>query len=129
MKPIRTFTVVPTLPERLQALRALAYNLHWAWHHDAIDLFRRGDEDLWRGSGHNPVRILGLVEQAQIEAAATDEGFLAHLDRVAKDLYDYLRGESTWFDRTQGHFEGPLAAYLSAEFGLTECLSIFAGGL
>ena len=123
MKPIRTFTVVPTLPERLQALRALSYNLHWAWHHDTTNLFRRGDDDLWRQSGHNPVRILGMVEQAQIEAAAADEGFLAHLDRVAQDLYAYLRGESIWFDRTQGHYEGPLVAYFSAEFGLTECLS------
>src|SRR3954453_5597962 len=129
MKPIRTFTVVPTLPKRLQALRPLAYNLHWAWHHGAADLFRRGDADLWRSSGHNPVRVLGMVEQAQLEATANDEGFLAHLDRVAQDLYEYLRGENTWFDRTQGRSEGPLAAYFSAEFGLTECLSIFAGGL
>jgi glycogen phosphorylase len=129
MKPIRTFTVVPTLPERLQALRPLAYNLHWAWHRDATDLFRRGDDDLWRQSGHNPVRILGLVEQAQIEAAAHDEGFLAHLDRVAQDLFVYLRAENSWFGRTQGQSQEPLAAYFSAEFGLTECLSIFAGGL
>jgi len=129
MKPIRTFTVVPTLPERLQALRPLAYNLHWAWHHGATDLFRRGDADFWRRSGHNPVRVLGMVEQAQLEATANDEGFLAHLDRVAQDLYEYLRGENTWFDRTQGRSKGPLAAYFSAEFGLTECLSIFAGGL
>ncbi|NIO11727.1 MAG: hypothetical protein GTO40_28375, partial [Deltaproteobacteria bacterium] len=34
-----------------------------------------------------------------------------------------------WFSRTHGATDGPLVAYFSAEFGVTECLSIFAGGL
>ena len=39
--PIRTFTVLPHLPERLQTLHKLAYNLWWCWNHEAIALFRR----------------------------------------------------------------------------------------
>jgi starch phosphorylase len=35
----------------------------------------------------------------------------------------------TWFARTQAPATSPLIAYFSAEFGLTESLSIFAGGL
>lgn len=34
MKPIRTFTIIPSLPASLEELRALAYNLRWAWNHD-----------------------------------------------------------------------------------------------
>ncbi len=128
-KPIRTFTVSPALPAPLEPLRALAYNLRWAWNHDTIELFRRLDSDLWEKSGHNPVLMLGTIDQAQLEAAANDEGFLAHLARVKQDFDAYLTGESTWFRRTHGAFPGPLVAYFSAEFGLTECLSIFAGGL
>ena len=41
----------------------------------------------------------------------------------------YLTSPSTWFHRTYGNPAGMLVAYFSAEFGLTECLSIFAGGL
>ncbi len=128
-QPIHTFTVTPSLPASLERLRDLAYNLRWAWNHDAIELFRRLDSDLWESTGHNPVLMLGTIDQAQLEAAATDEGFLAHLARVSQDLDNYLTSESTWFRRTHGATEGPLVAYFSAEFGLTECLSIFAGGL
>ncbi len=129
MKPIRTFTVSPSLPVALEGLRPLAHNLRWAWNHEAIELFRRLDSDLWEATGHNPVRMLGTVAQSTLEAAATDEGFLAHLERVSRDFGAYLEGKSTWFGRAYERPEDPLVAYFSAEFGVTECLSIFAGGL
>jgi len=129
MKPIQTFMAVPSLPAPLERLRELAFNLRWAWHHDTIELFRRLDSVLWETIGHNPVLMLGTIDQAKLEAAACDEGFLAHLDRVAQDLDAYMAAESTWFRRAHGVSRAPLIAYFSAEFGITECLSIFAGGL
>jgi len=129
MKPAITFHVIPRLPERLSRLRDLAYNLRWAWNHDAIDLFRRLDHDLWESSSHNPVLMLGLVSQDQLAHCAADDGFCAQLDRVARDLDGYMAGEASWFRRTYGTPEQPLAAYFSAEFGITGCLSTFAGGL
>src|ERR1035441_385842 len=129
MKPVHAFQVVPSLPVPLEGLRQLAHNLRWAWDHNTIELFRRLDSDLWESTGHNPVRMLGLIEQAQLQAAARDESFLAHLDRTVCELEAYLAAESTWYGRTYGKIDGLRVAYFSAEFGLTECLSIFAGGL
>ncbi len=129
MKPLRTLTVIPSLPEPLEPLRRLAFDLHWAWSHDAIELFRRLDYDLWVESGHNPVLLLGTVSQERLEELATDPAFLAHLERVEREFDEYASSKTTWFRRTHGEVEGPLVAYFSAEFGLTECLSIFAGGL
>jgi starch phosphorylase len=117
------------LPKSLRHLKELAFNIHWTWNHDAIELFRRLDSEIWETSGQNPVRLLGMVTQARLEEAATDEAFLAHLDRVAGELDTYLDTKSTWFSRTHKDTEGFLGAYFSAEFGLTDCLSIFAGGL
>ena len=34
VKPIRTFTVTPSLPPELDRQRALVYNLRWAWNHE-----------------------------------------------------------------------------------------------
>ena len=129
IQPVCEFTVSPSLPDALEDLRTLAFNLRWAWNHDSIELFRRLDDDLWESSGHNPVLMLGLIDQAQLEAAASDQGFLAHLDRVSRHLDEYMT-KPTWFDRThERDAEDVLTAYFSAEFGLTECLEIFAGGL
>jgi glycogen phosphorylase len=129
MKPVHIFTVVPKLPEALERLRELAYNLRWSWNHDTIALFRRLDSDLWEISGHNPVRMLGIVDQNRLEEAAADDSFLAHLERVAEDYDTYMEAKSTWFRKHHAGAANPLVAYFSAEFGLTECLSIFAGGL
>ena len=129
MKPIRTYTVVPTLPPRLGRLRDLAYNLRWAWDHATIELFRRLDRELWEATGHNPVLLLGRVDQGRLDAAARDEGFLGQLDGVSRALDAYMAEPSTWFARQEGPTPSPLVAYFSAEFGVTDCLEVFAGGL
>jgi glycogen phosphorylase len=128
-KAVRTFTVVPTLPPELERLRELAHNLRWSWHHDSIALFRRLDDDLWEATNHNPVAMLGLIDQSKLEDAAGDDAFIAHLDRVASDLDQYLSTSRSWFKDTIQTDDTPLVAYFSAEFGVTECLAIFAGGL
>jgi starch phosphorylase len=129
MKPVRTFNVSPALPPALEHLRDLAFNLRWAWNHDTIELFRRLDADLWETTNHNPVLMLGTIDQEKLAAAAADEGFRIHLERVHREFAEYLASETTWFRRVHGATDGPEVAYFSAEFGLTDCLSIFAGGL
>jgi len=130
MKPIQTFSAVPSLPEKIEGLRKVAYNLRWCWSHGSVELFRRLDRDLWETSGHNPVLMLGTIEQSKLEAAAKDDAFLAHLRGIESSLEAYQAADATWFRRTYaGSGDLPLIAYFSAEFGLTECLSIFAGGL
>jgi len=130
MRPIHTFSVVPNLPAAIEALRTIAYNLRWSWSHESIELFRRLDGELWETCGHNPVLLLGSIEQAKLEQAAKDDAFLAHLERVESNLAEYLAAQGSWFCRTHAcERDLPTIAYFSAEFGLTECLSIFAGGL
>ncbi len=130
MKPIKTFSVIPSLPEELRPLWDLAYNLRWAWNHDTIELFMRLDSDLWEESGHNPVLMLGAIDQDRLEKLRHDESFLAYLDRVYRRFQNYIEEQgAVWFTHEHGQAEAPLFAYFSAEFGLTECLSIFAGGL
>ncbi len=129
MKPSHTFTVIPRLPASLERLRELAYNIRWGWSHDTVALFRRLDADLWEISGHNPVRMLGIIDQRRLEEAAGDESFMAHFERVLSDFDGYMKNESNWFRKTHPEAADALIAYFSAEFGLTECLSVFAGGL
>jgi starch phosphorylase len=128
MKPVGIFKVRPSLPEALQPLLRIAYNLRWSWDAGAVQLFLRLDRDLWETTGHNPVLLLGSIDQSVLESAAHDDSFLAHLKGVVDKLDGYNSGEGTWYRRE--HKEDQMVvAYFSAEFGITECLSIFAGGL
>ena len=96
MQPIRKFNVSPSLPQLLEPLRKLAYNLHFDWNVETKDLFRRLDPDLWESSHHNPVLMLGTISQGRLLEVAEDEGFLAQMDRAARQLEDYLQ-ERSWY--------------------------------
>ena len=129
MQPIYTFTVVPTLPPRLQCLREIAYNVFWAWDYETIQLFRRLDRDLWEATYHNPVQMLGNITQSKLEAAAEDDAFIAHMDKVCNNLKGYMSTAPTWYQKTYGKDKTPCIAYFSAEFGITDCMPIYGGGL
>jgi len=128
MNHIRTITVVPKLPEVLEPLRQLAYNLWWSWSPDAIDLFRRLDVDLWRDTGHNPVALLWRVSQERLEEVAEDDAYIAALCRVMDSFYVY-RNSRTWYDEADGENGDMQVAYFSMEFGLHESVPIYSGGL
>jgi glycogen phosphorylase len=129
MQPIRTFEVIPFLPPQLDCLKELAFNLRWSWDHETIHLFQRLDHDLWESTGHNPVLMLGTISQARLDEAAKDEGFLAHLDRICQRHYEYLKNQGTWYKKQQRQGQKDVIAYFSAEFGITECMPIYSGGL
>src|SRR5437867_2263394 len=154
-RPIRTFTVLPHLPERLQALQKLAYNLWWCWNPEAVALFRRIDAEGFEALGHNPVKLLSKVDQARLEELLDDDGFLAHLDRV-EVVFDIYMNASTWYQEklasgswhntshARANGTAPHAppakptlvlsptqyiAYFSAEFGLNASIPVYSGGL
>jgi glycogen phosphorylase len=128
MPSVRSFTVLPALPESLIELDALARNLFWSWNPQCIDLFKRIDPVLWAACGHNPVKLLGTVSQSRLEALAQNESFLNELRRASQALQEYLEAP-TWFEKVCGANPNSVIAYFSAEFGLHECLPIYAGGL
>jgi len=125
---IGKFNVIPSLPEVLEPLRTIATNLYWAWNKDAIELFRRLDRELWETSHHNPILMLGQLSQVRFEEAAKDDGFISHMNRVYVQLEVYL-SEPTWYQKNFDKKKKNYIAYFSAEFGLTECLQIYSGGL
>src|SRR3954471_12884797 len=127
-RSIRTFTVLPCLPDRLKPLHALAYNLWWCWNSDAVALFRRINPDLFEALDHSPIRLLGATEQGRFEQLESDDGFLAHMDRVAAALDHYLKAP-TWFQQTFEAEADARVAYFSAEFGIHESVPVYSGGL
>jgi starch phosphorylase len=125
---IKKIIVNPYLPQKLAPLMTIARNLWWVWNFEAIDLFRRLDVDLWRECGHNPIAFLGALPQEQLNEAAESESFIAHMERVVREL-DWHMTKKLWFDDMHAEYQGMTVAYFSAEFGIHECLPIYSGGL
>ncbi len=128
MPSVRSFTVLPALPESLMELSVLARNLFWSWNPQFVELFKRIDPALWAACGHNPVKLLGMVSQSRLETLSQNESFLNELRRASESLSEYVQA-STWYEKVCGENPDAVIAYFSAEFGLHECLPIYAGGL
>ncbi|MGO9256568.1 MAG: alpha-glucan family phosphorylase [Bryobacteraceae bacterium] len=122
IQPLREFLVRPALPATLPRLSELAYNVLWSWEPIARSVFRRLDPNLWRECGYNPVLMLGRVSQATLQRMGNDPRYLA-LYRMACETYDARSRKAA------PAADGKLIAYFSAEYGLTECLPVYSGGL
>ena len=128
MKPKKKYNVVPNIPEALEALRKLAYNIRFSWRGEIRDLFQRIDPGLWTDCKHNPVLMLGLVSQDRLEELSRDQGFTAQLERISQDFDRYLSRPRIKAGDYSPEKEFRVA-YFSAEFGLAGCLPIYSGGL
>lgn len=115
------------LPPQIGALRDLALDLRWTWSRRADALWREIDPDLWAET-RNPWTVLRNVAPARWRELADDPAFAEALTRVAADRRDYLAGPR-WFESSP--YAGRVAgiAYFSMEFGLTDALPLYAGGL
>ncbi len=115
------------LPPQLEGLRALAYNLYWAWHPRTRVIWSRIDRRAWNRH-RNPIPVLaGPVEWTRL---LDDASFMVEVRELLRDFDRYLaNGSDRWFVRHHAdQLPGPVA-YFCAEYGLYESLGIYSGGL
>jgi starch phosphorylase len=98
------------------------------------------DPELWRACGGHPGRMLGEVGADRLAVLTRDRRFLRRLADVSDDLTDYLE-QPRWYQHRQtaaqaaaptGSAQRSLPdciAYFSPEFGITEVLPQYSGGL
>jgi starch phosphorylase len=109
-------------------------NLRWSWHPDSLDLLEAVDPDLWAESNGDPAKLLGGVHTDRLATLAKDRKFIRRLRDVSDDLKDYLE-QPRWYQRqqeaeTEDSAKLPRSiAYFSPEFGITEVLPQYSGGL
>ncbi|MDQ1750641.1 MAG: glycogen phosphorylase [Pseudonocardiales bacterium] len=131
MKALRRLTVRAALPGQLAPLGEIVANLRWSWHPDSLDLLEAVDPELWARSHGDPAKLLGGVSADRLASLARDRKFLRRLQDVSDDLKDYLE-QPRWYQRQLEAEPGSLpasVAYFSPEFGITEVLPQYSGGL
>ena len=125
-------TVAPefgsALPAPLQPIARLALNLRWVWNHATDRVWEALAPDVWQQTA-NPVLVLQNTPQSRLEELAQNAEFVERVRQLDRSLAEYL-GRPSWFQHTAADAERPLhVAYFSMEYGLTDALPLYSGGL
>jgi starch phosphorylase len=117
------------LPDELDGLGELAYNLWWSWTPRAQSLFSRINLSAW--SRHrNAIAVLRYTDHARWAELTADEDFMVDASRVLDEFTRYMaNGADSWYGGApERAMPGPVA-YFCAEFGIHESMQIYSGGL
>jgi starch phosphorylase len=85
------------------------------------------DPHLWEESRYDPITLLGSITREQLQQLALDEDLASRVQAAADDLDRYL-SEPRWYQGL-GEEAPSCIAYFSPEFGITEVLPQYSGGL
>src|SRR6476660_1441602 len=118
-------TSVP-LPDGLEPLDRLAHNLAWTWDPGIASVLAEVDPGGLAATSGNPVGMLAGASPARLAELAADAGFRERLASAVARLDDHLDAPG-WYATLP---DAPSAiAYFSPEFGLSEALPQYSGGL
>ncbi|MCR5115078.1 MAG: alpha-glucan family phosphorylase [Bacteroidales bacterium] len=110
------------LPKSLEKLEQLSENLWWSWNYEARELFEEiAGPTLWQECGENPVHLIQIIPLDRIEIFANNESYIQQLNKVYDDFCAYMAAPCTRPEKK--------IAYFSMEFGISNELKIFSGGL
>jgi len=126
MTPDTPYRMRP-LPVALTSLGELVLDLRYCWNHSADSLWRLIDPDLWEAT-RNPWLLLQTVSRRRLDELAADPAFCMELERHAEARRRSLTNPS-WFQTAHPKGLGTTVAYFSMEFGLSDALPIYSGGL
>lgn len=117
----KEINVKSRVPKNLDKLQELSRNIWWVWNYEAAALFNDIDADVWNECAGNPVLFLEHVNYEKLEEKETDTAFMERLNSVYAQFRAYID--------IKPNKEVPSIAYFSMEYGLTDVLKIYSGGL
>src|SRR5262249_26383653 len=112
----------PFIPERIQRLEELAYNLKWSWDYRARLLFKRLDPQLWKNTQHNPVLLLNEIAPVRLTEAASDPEFLREYQVTLKNFDRGSARDEKWVPREFAELARQPLAHFSPGVGLPTSL-------
>ena len=129
MPRVHSYHVTPRLPARIAVPRQTVPESAMVLAPSDDRSFPRAGPDLWEETGHNPRLLLGRIDQQP-------PGRTLRMMKPSWLTWTASPGASTsiWQERAGSPPRIPEAAglriaYFSAEFGLTECMPNYVGGL
>lgn len=125
---LRHIVVKPDLPDALQVLRSVGMNLWFTWNPAVNRVFQAIDTDLWEECGHNPILLLANLSPERKLEIMGDASLMDAIAEIEKSFEEYISNPGNY----SFNLERPIdyrIAYFSMEYGLSECMPIYSGGL
>ncbi|MBR4365254.1 MAG: alpha-glucan family phosphorylase [Bacteroidaceae bacterium] len=117
----REISVKSNIPTALQPLDEIAHNLWWSWSHEAKELFKDLNPDLWSEVAQNPVLMLARMSYEKMEELTSHPDVIDRVNKLYKEFRAYMD--------VKPNKKRPSVAYLCMEYGLSHVLKIYSGGL
>jgi starch phosphorylase len=114
------------MEQKLDGLVDLATDCSFSWAHGADEIWCQLDHELWTQT-RNPWLVLQEVSRSRLEELTKDEVFCETLRNIVSTHRKSL-SEQRWFQQKHNVSLNKIA-YFSMEFGLSEALPIYSGGL
>lgn len=121
-RPIwRDISVHSTVSEALTGLVEIAENLWWSWNPKAQEMFIYIAGNKHNQEALHPQEILKGMSYEQVKDLEKDEVFM--------QLYHSVYDEFQKYIRTEPDNKLPSISYFSMEYGITDIMQIYSGGL
>jgi len=117
----RAISTKGKVPAKLSKLDELGRNIWWVWNNKVTDIFNDIDPETWERCGKNPVTFLEQAPIEKLDAVVTDAKKMAAIDAVYDEFKAYMSAKKDP--------KKPSIAYFSMEYGLTDVIKIYSGGL
>jgi len=116
-----TVNIQPHYTGKLKKLEELSRNIWWSWNNKAIELFKYINNKNSISNCIDPISLLKTITQERFEELQKDSQFLKKFENVFSDFETYI---NTPYEKNL-----PSIAYFSMEYGMTNILKIYSGGL
>jgi glycogen phosphorylase len=108
-------------------LREIALDLGVAWNRHSDYIWRQIDTEVWMLT-RNPWLMLQLATDKQLETMNADQSLRTWVEQMVLERREASQSQG-WFQKSYPSSNLKQVAYFSMEFGLSEALPIYSGGL
>ena len=127
MNPAGSHELLAMLPPPLAPLARLALNLRWVWNHALDRVWEACNPEVWHQT-RNPVLAIQNTPRSRLEELARDPTFVERVRQLERSETEHLSRPS-WFQQAFELDPPPVIAYFSMEYGLTDAMPLYSGGL
>ncbi len=121
------YELLPQKVEGVEYLAELALDLCNTWDHGTDEIWKTLEPELWALT-RNPWLVLQTVSRTKLKTLAEDNRLRAEVQKLFEERRRRL-DVPLWFAQTYPNSPLGCVAYFSMEFGLSEALPIYSGGL